>query len=124
MADQLIFVFGSNAAGRHGAGAAKFAKKNHGAIYGQGIGRQGDSYAIPTKDARLNVLPLTEIAKYVTDFVTYAKEHPELYFEVTRVGCGLAGYDDTQMAPLFKEAPDNCYLPPEWHRWKNEGRSA
>lgn len=109
-----IFVFGSNLAGRHGAGAALFAQKWRGAVPGQGIGLHGQSYAIPTKDADLKTLPLGDIAPYVADFLAYAAEHPDLNFQVTRVGCGLAGYKDDMIAPLFFNAPDNCYLPGVW----------
>ena len=111
-----IFVFGSNLAGRHGAGAALHARKHWGAIYGCGSGPQGDAYAIPTKDASLRVLPLPFIAEKVKDFVQYAAEHPELTFIVTRIGCGLAGYVDAQIAPMFTGAPDNCQLPEGWRR--------
>lgn len=109
-----IFVFGSNLAGRHGAGAALFARKHRGAKYGQGIGRQGQSYAIPTKDGDLGTLPLEEIAKHVADFITYARANPKFEFEVTAIGTGLAGYSHTEIAPMFAGAPDNCKLPPEW----------
>lgn len=109
-----IFVFGSNLAGRHGRGAAKFARDYRGAIYGQGKGRQGNSYAIPTKDAALRVLPLDHIAVYVYHFIDYAQQCPDLTFEVTKVGCGLAGYKESQIAPMFKDAPPNCVLPPGW----------
>lgn len=109
-----IFVFGSNLAGRHGKGAALAARLNHGAIYGQGIGRQGDSYAIPTKDAKLGTLELDRIKPYVEEFLGYAAEHPELDFEVTRIGCGLAGYTDSQISPMFANAPTNCHLPDGW----------
>lgn len=110
----MIFVFGSNLAGRHGKGAARHALEYKGAIYGQGSGRQGNSYAIPTKDERLRVLPLSRIAVFVQTFIEYAKAHPELTFEVTRVGCGLAGYEDAQIAPFFRGAPENCQLPEGW----------
>lgn len=109
-----IFVFGSNLAGRHGAGAALAARNLHGAIVGQGIGRQGNSYAIPTKDTKLNPLPLEIIGGYISDFLQYAKDHQELVFEVTRVGCGLAGYEDEDIAPFFEGAPPNCKLPEGW----------
>lgn len=109
-----IFVFGSNLAGRHGKGAALTARLYHGAIYGQGNGRQGNSYAIPTKDVYLRTLPLETINFYVDIFITYAKEHPELSFFITRIGCGLAGYTDTDIAPMFKNAPSNCELPLLW----------
>jgi hypothetical protein len=112
----MIFVFGSNLAGRHGAGAALFAAKYQGAIYGQGVGMQGEAYAIPTKDAELKVLPLDIIKKYVKEFLKYAREHDALTFQVTRIGCGLAGYSDWQIAPMFKGAPENCRLPEGWER--------
>lgn len=113
----LVFVFGSNLAGRHGKGAALTARLYFGAVYGQGSGRQGMSYAIPTKDHDLQTLPLAEIASYVTEFLGYAAEHSDLVFYVTRVGCGLAGYQDADVAPLFKGAPKNCQLPQEWEEF-------
>jgi len=109
-----IFVFGSNLAGRHGRGAALFARQNHGAIYGRGYGLQGQSYAIPTKDHKLNRLPLESISAWVHVFVRFAEQHPHHAFNVTRIGCGLAGYQDHQIAPMFKDAPINCNLPEGW----------
>jgi hypothetical protein len=109
-----IFVFGSNLAGRHGAGAALFARHNHGAIYGRGVGHQGQSYAIPTKDGQLRTLPLEEIQAYVNDFIAFATENQWMKFNVTRIGCGLAGYTDEQIAPMFKSAPINVILPEGW----------
>src|SRR4051812_4937719 len=103
-----IFVFGSNLAGRHGRGSALYARQRYGAIYGQGIGLQGNSYGIPTKGRRLEILPLPQIAVYVRQFVTFAAEHPEHEFHVTRIGCGLAGYKVEQIAPLFDGASANC----------------
>jgi hypothetical protein len=113
----VIFVFGSNLAGRHGKGAALYARQHHGAIYGQGVGRQGNSYAIPTKDENLRTLPLVDIAQYVEKFLRYASHYSELKFEVTRIGCGLAGYTDKQIAPMFSNATPNCYLPEEWKEY-------
>jgi len=109
-----IFVFGSNLAGRHGKGAALTAYRKYGAIYGQGVGMQGNSFAIPTKDENLNTLPVNKIANYVDKFINYAALNPDLTFQVTRIGCGLAGYDDGDIAPLFKSAPNNCILPVGW----------
>ena len=106
-----IFVFGSNEAGRHGAGAAQFARQHHGAIYGQGYGLQGDSFGIPTKDRNLKTLPLDTIKLYVNKFKEFAVEHPELTFRLTPVGCGLAGYIPNDIAPLFKDSPLNIILP-------------
>lgn len=108
-----IFVMGSNLAGRHGAGAALEARKLHGAIYGQAVGLQGRSYAIPTKDASLKPLPLLLIESYVEDFVHFTLTHPTMSFYVTPVGCGLAGYQHGQIAPLFSQA-NNCLFPLVW----------
>ena len=109
-----IFVFGSNLAGRHGRGAALFAVKYRGAILGIGIGRQGNSYAIPTKDTKLKTLPLNTIKRYVDAFLLYAEANPYDDFEVTRIGCGLAGYKEWQISPMFKDAPSNCMLSEGW----------
>jgi len=109
-----IFVFGSNLAGRHGKGAALYARRYHGAIYGQGVGLQGSSYAIPTKDERIRTLPLSQILPYVEEFLEFARSHPDIEFQVTRIGCGLAGYKDEHIAPMFRGAPSNCVLAPEW----------
>lgn len=109
-----IFVFGSNLAGRHGRGAAKDAYTYFGAIYGQGVGRQGNSHAIPTKDKALRVLTTSTIQSYVNLFLYYARQHPELTFKVTAIGTGLTGYEHSQIAPMFKDAPANCQLPEEW----------
>ncbi len=109
-----IFVFGSNERGAHGKGAALYAKQHHGAIYGQGFGLQGTSFAIPTKDTNIRTLPLNVIQIYVGKFVAFAKAHPGLTFNITRVGCGLAGYKDCDIAPMFFDAPENCKLPEEW----------
>lgn len=111
----MIFVFGSNLAGRHGRGAALTARLYHGAVYGVGVGRTGNAYAIPTKDWHVKgTLPLDKISSHVRDFIRYAENNPDLSFNVTRVGCGLAGYRDDQIAPMFKDAPSNCRLPIEW----------
>ena len=109
-----IFVFGSNLAGRHGKGAALHARKVCGAIYGQAAGRQGDSYAIPTKDERLRTLPLNEISPYVDRFIAYAVANPELRFKLTAIGCGLAGYKPKDIAPMFADAPENVIKPDEF----------
>ena len=106
-----IFVFGSNLAGRHGKGAALWARNNRGAVYGQGEGPQGLSYAIPTKDAKLKPLPLTAVAVGVRRFLAWATEHPQDVFEVTPIGCGLAGFTPEQIAPMFRHHPPNVVLP-------------
>lgn len=102
-----IFVFGSNEAGIHGAGAAQYALEHHGAIWGRGFGLQGNSFAIPTKDGYLSTLELPTIQKYVEQFLKFAEANPGMNFKVTRIGCGLAGYTDSQIAPMFKGAPAN-----------------
>jgi hypothetical protein len=109
-----IFVFGSNYAGIHGAGAAKAAHRFYGAEWGKGEGIQGNSYAIPTKNVYLGTLSLNDISRHVDLFLEFARNYPELYFFVTRIGCGLAGYQDDQIAPMFKDAPVNCELPHGW----------
>ena len=103
-----IFVFGSNLQGMHGGGAARVALERFGAVWRQGTGLQGQSYAIPTMHGGVDV-----IAPYVNDFIAFAKEHPELKFLVTEIGCGIAGFSVSEMAPLFKEAleVENVYLP-------------
>ena len=103
-----IFVFGSNLAGAHGGGAARIAVEDFGAIWGQGVGLQGQSYAIPTMQGGVET-----IKPYVDEFVEFAKQHKELFFYVTRIGCGIAGFLDEEIAPLFKNALDlaNVVLP-------------
>lgn len=118
-----VFVFGSNLAGRHGKGAALYAREHHGAIYGVGSGRQGNSYAIPTKDRWLETLPLNVIRIYVNTFITYAMLFQELTFNVTRVGCGLAGYTDEEIGPMFYDAPKNCNLPEEWEIYRDRPKN-
>ena len=110
----IIFVFGSNLAGRHGAGAALFARYWYGAQLRIGVGRTGQSYAIPTKDAEFNVLTLDVIRLHVWLFLDYAKNHPEEEFFVTRIGCGYAGYSNPDIAPMFRGAPDNCTFEQSW----------
>ncbi len=110
----MIFVFGSNLLGHHERGAAKDALEKHGAVYGQGIGHYGNSYALPTKRTKWIKMTLAEVRYHVNVFIAYANKHPELSFNVTKVGCGLAGFTELQIAPLFDEAPDNCMLPDGW----------
>ena len=115
----IIFVFGSNRAGIHGAGAALTARLHYGAIPGEGEGLYGNSYAIPTKGYTLSALPLSEIKKHINTF----KEHAALRLQdcglmhlylVTCIGCGLTGYKHEEIAPLFKDAPENCFFDKRW----------
>ena len=106
-----IFVFGSNLRGMHGGGAAYIAHRKFGAIMGQGVGLQGQSYAIPTMQGGVET-----IKPYVDEFIEFAKEHQNLTFLVTRIGCGIAGFTDNEISPLFKAAHEveNIVLPPNW----------
>ena len=110
-------MFGSNLAGRHGAGAALHARRFCGAIYGKGEGRMGESYAIPTKDEYLMTRSLAGIQKSVDKFKEYASDHLDLQFKVTAVGTGLAGHRHCEIAPMFKGSPPNCEMPMEWREW-------
>lgn len=112
-----VFVFGSNLRGAHGAGAALEALKTYGAIYGVGRGHRDHSYAIPTKDFKIQTLPINDIRCHVNDFIAYAKYADSLEFWVTGIGCGYAGYTASQMAPLFKGSSDNCNFPAEWEKY-------
>ena len=114
-----IFVFGSNLAGIHGAGAALYAKLHHGAPYiknvtaewgvkgKNGVGLQGSAYAIPTKDEWIKTLSIERIEPFVKEFIEFAKANPVMNFNVARIGCGLAGYKEHQIAPLFEKSPSN-----------------
>lgn len=110
--DNEIFVFGSNLEGMHGGGAANIAHNKFGAIWGQGVGLQCQSYGIPTMHGGVDV-----IKPYVDEFINFAKSRPELKFLVTRIGCGIAGFSDEEMAPLFKDAIEieNIYLPKSFY---------
>lgn len=110
-----IFVFGSNEAGRHGAGAAKTAHDLFGAEYGVGEGPTGRCYAIPTLNGELKKLRPERLTVYVNRFVMFAKEHPELRFLLTRVGCGLAGLREKDMIELFKSTSVNVIKPAGWY---------
>jgi hypothetical protein len=111
-----IFVFGSNLAGRHGAGAALLAARQFGAERGVGEGITGHCYALPTKDENIRTLPLREINCYVIEFLNYAASHPDLTFLVTKIGCGLAGYKVSEIAPMFHSVPSNVVLPIEFEQ--------
>lgn len=115
--DGTIFVFGSNLAGRHGGGAAKAALDHFGAEWGVGFGPTGRAFAIPTKDRVIESLPLEDIEQHVSLFIAHAILHPEQSFFVTRIGCVLAGYDNSQIAPMFADAPDNCFMPEPWKEY-------
>ena len=106
-----VFVFGSNLAGAHGGGAALLAYRKFGAIWGQGVGLQGQSYGIPTMQGGVET-----IRPYVDEFIEFARQHTEYKFMVTRIGCGIAGFRDEEITPLFVNALDmeNIILPEEF----------
>ncbi len=112
----FVFVFGSNRQGIHGAGAALFAKQRKGAVTGCGEGLQGQCYAIPTKITPSQTDSLDNIAPAIERFKSFARENSELRFQVTRIGCGLAGFKDSDIEPMFTDAPPNCYLPGVWYK--------
>ena len=107
-----IFVFGSNLAGFHAGGAARLAYNRFGAVWGQGVGLQGQSYAIPTMQGGVET-----IKPYVDEFIRFAQVHPELKFYVTQIGCGIAGFQVMEIAPLFTEAVhvQNIILPESFY---------
>jgi hypothetical protein len=111
-----VFVFGSNESGIHGAGAAKAAIDHYGAVLCVGYGRQGQSFAIPTKDWLIDSLTLTQIEFYVNRFKAYARVTGDPFF-VSAIGCGLAGYKHSTIAPMFKGAPAHCNFPEEWAQY-------
>ncbi len=116
----FIYVFGSNLKGIHGAGAAKHAATHRGAHHLVPEGLSGTSYALPTKKGPYEDMSLNELRLHVDNFLQYATDHPHDMFQVTRVGCGRAGFKDMDVAPLFREAPDNCHLPGVWLKQQNK----
>lgn len=112
----MVFVFGSNLAGRHGKGAAKYAMDHYGAEYGVGIGPTGESYAIPTKDKNLHVLPLHIIERYISEFLEYAANNNRLTFQLTPIGCGLAGYKRSDIWAILKRQgiTENVLMSSTW----------
>jgi hypothetical protein len=114
--DKMLFVFGSNLAGRHGKGAARYALLKYNAVYGQAYGLQGQSYAIPTRDTRIRTLPLDIIQTYVTGFINWSLVNKDYCFYITPIGTGLAGYTHDQIAPMFKGIK-NAWLPETWREY-------
>lgn len=128
----MIFVFGSNELGLHGGGAARVARDQYGARYdrkrgpGQGFGPQGNSFAIPTCSRPTGEddfgIAFEKVVYYVDCFLLWAARHPEEQYQVTMIGCGLAGWTSKQIAPLFKDAPENCQFDTEWKPLLGESR--
>jgi len=117
LTEDQLFVFGSNLAGIHGAGAAKFAHKELAAAWGCGMGYTGGCYAIATKDLRIKTLSLHLIEQQVMLFKKLAFEDVRFDYVVTKIGTGLAGYTDDEIAPMFKLAPDNCLFHKDWKEY-------
>lgn len=111
---RVIFVFGSNLRGRHGAGAALHAARHKGAVEGVGEGLTGSSYALPTKTRAIQSRTQRAILRSVNRFLIVARDNPDDLFQVTAIGCGLAGFKPADIAPMFAAAPDNCQFPVEF----------
>jgi len=107
----MIFVFGSNKDGHHAGGAARYAHHSKGAVWGVGEGLQGDSYAVPTMGT------FGDTFEAVQQFKDFARNHEDLSFQVTRLGCGIAGFKDAEIAPLFVDAPTNCLFDEAWREY-------
>jgi len=121
--NKLVFVFGSNLAGRHGKGAALTAAKEYGAAYGVGRGPTGWAYAIPTKTESLGIRTLREIQQDVREFVAFANNNMHIEFKLTRIGCGLAGYKDHDIATMFVGIGSNVIIDPLWSVYLPEQRT-
>jgi len=121
LANDGIFVFGSNLKGIHGKGAALTARQNYGAKIGVAEGLHGWSYALPTKDSPQEIMHLSEVRIYVGRFVQEARNHPELNFKVTQVGCNLAGHTKEDIAPMFLGSPRNCFFDTAWAPMLGDG---
>lgn len=118
--NKKVFVFGSNLAGAHGGGAAYYARVHEGATLGIGEGLSGNSYALPTKDHNIQSLSLAQVRSHVVRFLNYANTHRNLEFQVTQIGCGLAGFKPSEIAPMFIGAPNNCFFDTAWKPWLGE----
>lgn len=117
----MIFVFGSNLQGRHGKGAALTAKLHHGAVQGIGEGLMGQSYALPTQHTPYRLMHWKEIEQHVRKFKLFAfSMHYAFEFQVTQVGCGLAGHKPDSIAPMFRDAPMNCLFDEAWREYLGE----
>lgn len=116
-----IFVFGSNLRGIHKASGALVALREFEADFGNPVGLQGRSYAIPTKDRSIQTLSLEVIEPYIRAFISFSLDNPNKEFFITRVGCGLAGYQNKDIAPMFKECGENCSFPEPWKPYLLKG---
>lgn len=113
----MIFVFGSNLDGNHAGGAAFYARLHCGAVDGLGEGLAGESYALPTVGIRFAPMTFGLVFESVRRFIDFARSHKDLEFKVTRVGCGIAGFKDSEIAPIFCDAPRNCLFDEAWEEY-------
>jgi len=122
----MKFVFASNELGIHGSGSAKAAREQHGAVMHQGFGPQGDSFGIPTCSKPTNLpdheISVDKLFYYIKAFIMWAEMYPEEEFQVTQIGCGLAGWKKEQVAPMFGTAPANCLFDTEWKPFLGDDR--
>jgi hypothetical protein len=112
-----IFVFGSNLSGNHTGGAARYAHEKRGAVMGVGEGLTGECYALPTVGEDFHTMTLAKVKEHVNTFLKVANRRDDLDFQVTRVGCGIAGFKDADIAPLFADAPPNCSFDEKWEEF-------
>ncbi|HCK31278.1 MAG TPA: hypothetical protein DIT34_08255 [Acinetobacter ursingii] len=118
--EDTVFVFGSNMAGQHTHGAARVAAQHFGAVNHVGRGWAGQSFAIPTLNEHLQRMPLSQIEHYIDDFKIYAQHHPKMKYFITALGCGIAGYKVSEIAPLFKGIHNNVILPESFKPYIDE----
>lgn len=114
LAENSVFVFGSNLRGIHGKGAALTARRCFGAQLGVGEGMTGQSYALPTKESPYLTLPLAIIDQHVQRFLLFAQEHQDKKFVISPIGTKNAGYKDADIAPMFQRLPTNCCVTKSW----------
>lgn len=117
----MIFVFGSNLDGNHAGGAARFAVTAKGAQQRVAEGPTGDAYALPTVGHNYQTMTLAKVHEHIRKFLYFSRRHPDKEFQVTRIGCGIAGFTDGEIAPLFRGAPPNCLFDSVWKPWLGEG---
>lgn len=123
--DKMIFVFGSNLSGIHGAGAAKYAHKERGAKWGVGEGPTGECYALPTKGLNITPMDFNQFVIHAHTFMRYAEKNPHLNFQMTQVGCGLAGFRPVLVATSLAYAAlnlENVYFDEAWREYLPEAK--
>jgi hypothetical protein len=113
----MIFVFGSSLDGNHAGGAARFAYLHHGAVMGIGEGLTGNSYALPTVGIKFAPMTFGLVFEHIRTFINFTRQHPDLKFQVTRIGCGIAGFKDSDIAAVFADASANCLFDEAWREF-------